>query len=459
MRVSNLILPEVRDLLRAQPGELRELAQEMHPADMADVVMQLDDELALVALKNLSTADAARVVENLPLPRRADLFALLPADYAALVAGDMNADDRADLFGRLPAPAASEVLARLDIEEKTELQRLLRYPPTSAGGLMTTELVAVPEASTVEQAIGHLRQHAPEMGTLHDAYVVDPRGALVGALSLRNLVLAKPDAKVSEVMDENVWSVAPLTDQEEVARIFDKYDLLALPVIDERRHILGIVTVDDVVDVIKEEASEDIQKHGGMEAIDAPYLSVRIASMIRKRAGWLSVLFLGEMLTASAMTYFEKQISRAVVLALFVPLIISSGGNSGSQASSLLIRALALGEVKLADWWRVMSREILSGLFLGGVLGILGFLRIVLWPWRQVQYGEHYGLLGLTVACALVGTVTFGTLVGSMLPLILHRLGFDPASASAPFVATLVDVTGIVIYFGVATLALTGVLL
>lgn len=458
MRVASLILPEVRDLLRTEPAEIRELAEEIHPADLAEVIDQLDDELALVALKNLSAIHAARVIALLPLARQADLFERLGVAYGALVADEISPDDRADLFGRLSPDVASAVLAAMDVEEKTNLQRLLKYPPTSAGGLMSTEYVALPAETTVERAIDRIREVVPAIRTVHEAYAADERGALAGSVSLKDLVLAKPGTPLAQVMKAKPITVGPLTDQEEVARIISKYDLVALPVVDERRHVLGVVTVDDVVDVIKEEASEDIQKMGGMQALEEPYLQTGLSAMLRKRAGWLSALFLGELLTATTMGYFEHQLARALVLALFIPLIISSGGNSGGQASTLVIRAMALGEVRPGDWWRVVRRELATGLALGSVLGALGFLRVVVGQAAAHSYGEQYLPLAITVAVSLVGVVLLGTLAGSTLPLLLQRLGFDPASASAPFVATMVDVAGLVIYFTVASAILHGVL-
>ena len=290
-------------------------------------------------------------------------------------------------------------------------------------------------------------------------YVLDAEQRLLGVVSFRELFSAPPDKHVRDVMHTEVTTMPPDLDQEAVANLFAKSNLMAIPVVDADGRIQGIVTVDDVVDVVREEATEDIQKIGGTEALDAPYLQVSLREMVRKRAGWLLALFLSEMLTASAMASYEDQIARAVVLALFIPLIISSGGNSGSQATTLVIRAMALGHVRLQDWWRVMRREIASGLALGLILGVVGLCRILLWPTRRTVYGEHYGLVALTVACSLVGIVLWGALAGSMLPLILRRLGFDPASASAPFVATLVDVTGITIYFTVASFILSGTLL
>jgi len=313
---------------------------------------------------------------------------------------------------------------------------------------------------TVDEAIGYLRMQARQsVETINYAYVLDSDQHLLGVMSLRELFTAPGDRQVADVMRTDLVSAAEDTDQEEIGQLFSRYDLIAVPVLDPEGRMKGIVTVDDIVDVVEQEATEDIQKMGGSEALDAPYLQVGMLSMVRKRAGWLSALFLGELLTATAMGYYEKEIARAAVLAIFVPLIISSGGNSGSQATTLIIRALALSEVRLRDWWRVFRRELVAGLGLGAILGALGYTRIVIWQKAFGTYGAHGFLIAFTVAMSLVGVVLWGTLIGSSLPFVLRRLGFDPASASAPFVATLVDVTGLIIYFSVASLILRGTLL
>jgi magnesium transporter len=313
---------------------------------------------------------------------------------------------------------------------------------------------------TADEAISYLHKQARErVETIYYVYVLDAQQRLVGVVSFRQLFEAPGSMKVRDLMQTEVVTVAEQMDQEDVGLLFARHSLLAIPVVDADRHMKGVVTVDDIVDVVQEEATEDIQKIGGMEALDEPYLDIGLFRMIRKRAGWLSALFMSETLTATAMGYYEHEIARAVVLALFIPLIISSGGNSGSQASTLVVRAMALGEVRLRDWWRVMRREFAAGLALGSILGMIGLLRILLWPTRAALYGEHYILIALTVACSLVGIVLWGTISGSMLPLMMRRLGFDPASASAPFVATLVDVTGLIIYFTVASVILYGTLL
>jgi magnesium transporter len=369
-------------------------------------------------------------------------------------------DDAADLLQSAPAPQRDGLSALLDEPTRKEVSALLAYAEDEAGGLMNPRYARVRPDMTVDEAISYLHKQARErVETLYYAYAADEQQRLLGVVSFRQLFVAKSDKKVRDIMVTNVVTVSAELDQEEVSRIFAKNDLMAIPVVDPDGRMKGIVTADDIVDVVQEEATEDIQKFGGMEALEEPYLQIAFVRMAKKRGGWLAALFLGEMLTASAMAYFEDEIARAVVLALFVPLIISSGGNSGSQASTLVIRAMALGEVRIRDWWRVVRRELAVGLALGAMLGVIGFFRIVAWQAVSPIYGPHYLRVAETVFFSLIGVVTFGTLAGSVLPFILRKLGFDPASASAPFVATLVDVTGLVIYFTVGSLMLRGTLL
>jgi magnesium transporter len=419
-------------------------------------------------------AGAARVVAALPfdlavqlldepeLDRRSDIFELLDESRAIPLIEALASDQQVDLFRTLKEADRARLFHVLDAPTRDALKLLLAFPRTSAGGLMTTEFVGVPATWTVDQ----VRRHVSEVGrakeTVYAIYVLHPRDQrLLTVVSLREIMLADAGRRVDTLaVGRRPISVGPLVDREDVARLISKYNLLAIPVLDSAGRVLGIVTVDDVIDALISELSEDVQKFGGMAAVDEPYLQIGLGQMVRKRAGWLSALFLGEMFTAAAMGHFEHEIGRAVVLALFIPLIISSGGNSGSQATSLIIRAMALQEVRLRDWWRVATREILAGLALGVILGAIGFLRIVLWQrlgWYD--YGAHPLLIASTVAFSLVGVVLFGSFAGSMLPFVLRRVGFDPASASAPFVATLVDVTGLVIYFSVALLLLRGTLL
>ena len=383
-----------------------------------------------------------------PLPTRRSLMRFLPPDDAADVVQEASTEDRHSLLALLDEPTRKEVVA------------LLAYAEDDAGGLMSPRYARLRPEMSVDEAISYLRRQTRQhVESVYYLYVLDAEQHLLGVVSFRDLFSAQPDKRVRDVMHTDVVTVPEDMDQEAVSKLFAEHNFLAMPVVDAERRVKGIVTVDDIVDVVQEEATEDIQKLGGMEALDAPYLSIGFGAMLRKRGGWLSVLFLSEMLTASAMAVFEKEIARAVVLALFVPLIISSGGNSGSQASTLVVRALALGELTLRDWWRVIRREFMAGLSLGLILATIGFCRIMAWQAVFHLYGEHYFLIASTVAFSLIGVVMFGTMAGSMLPLLLRRLGFDPASASAPFVATLVDVTGIVIYFSVASVILSGTLL
>jgi magnesium transporter len=374
----------------------------------------------------------------------------------------MSADRAADVIRDMPDPPRTALVRRAGAETAGELKRLLAYPEHTAGALMTTEFVGVPSNWTVARTLDHIRRVERTRETVYAIYVYDPgTRQLVQAVSLRRLITGEPGAPVLSVAPSTEpITVTPLVDREDVARLISRYDLLAVPVIDDDRHVIGIVTVDDVIDAMVAEATEDVQKFGGMEALDRPYMQIGFLSMIKKRAGWLCALFLSEMLTASAMQGFEGELEKALVLTLFIPLIMSSGGNSGSQATSLIIRALALRQVRLRDWWRVALRELPAGILLGAILGVIGVARIGLWQVLGFyDYGEHWMLVALTVGATLIGIVTFGSLTGSMLPFALQRIGFDPASASAPFVATLVDVTGLVIYFSVAMVILRGTLL
>jgi magnesium transporter len=462
MRLASLIGPELLELVEETPEELLGVLDEIHPEDMAEICTDLDEDRFSRLIANLPPDYLAELLPRLPEERQAELTEILGARSVALIATEMAADDRADFFSVLPASLGAPVLeelGRVDPEVAEDVEALVQWPADSAGGLMTTDYLTVPAKIRLSQAIEEIRKDADRAETVDSVYVVDSEGRLLGVLTLRQLLLSKPEQAVEEVMLEHVISVRPETDQEQVAKVLGKYDLHTLPVVGENGMLLGLITSDDVFDVIAEEQAEDAQKMGGMEALDAPYLKIGFTSMVKKRAGWLAALFLGEMLTATAMAFFEDEIARAVVLALFVPLIISSGGNSGSQASTLVIRAMALDEVRLGDWWRVIRRELGAGLVLGLVLGTIGLFRILVWQAVSPTYGEHYVLVALTVFGSLIGVVTFGTLAGSLLPFILRRLGFDPASASAPFVATLVDVTGLVIYFSVASTLLRGTLL
>jgi magnesium transporter len=457
-----LLAPDILALLDEAPDTVAAETEELHAADLADIAETMERADVARLLKVLPPARAADVLEYLEEDLRTELLEeMTPREAAALVT-EMTPDDRADALEELEEESIDEILSEIPAEAREETEKLLAYDPDSAGGLMTTEFVSVPEDMTVEDALAGVRRIARggRREAMYNIYATAADGRVKGVMSLRELLAAPEGAKVSDVAWGEVVSVLPDADRETVARLTRNYDLVAIPVVDEGLHILGVVTVDDVIDALVEEHTEDSQKFGGMEALDEPYMQISVLGMIRKRAPWLGVLFVGEMLTASAMQYFELELQKAIVLTLFIPLIMSSGGNSGSQATSLIIRAMALGEVRLRDWWRVAMRELPSGIILGGILGAIGFARIMAWQSMGLyDYGQHYFLLAVTVAFALTGIVTFGSLAGSMLPFLLKRIGFDPASASAPFVATLVDVTGLSIYFTVALLILRGTLL
>jgi magnesium transporter len=387
------------------------------------------------------------------------LLLSLPQGERRLYMRLLAPDDAADLIQESAKRQRQYLLDLLDDKTKNEVKALLAFREDIAGGLMNPRFARLRPDATIDEAISYLRQQLGHVETIHYAYVLDENQTLLGVVALKDLVAADPKKTVKDVMTTKIYSVSPTTEQSEIAHLLTQHGIKAVPVVDKNRHMQGIVTTDDLIDVLREEDTEDIQKLGGMEALDGPYLETGFLAMIRKRAGWLVILFLGEMLTATAMNHFEHEIERAVVLSLFIPLLISSGGNSGSQATSLIIRALALREVRLKDWWRVISREVAAGVMLGAILGVVGLARILIWQAFWHTYGEHYLLIALTIAFSLLGVVTFGTLAGSMLPFILRKCGLDPASASAPFVATLVDVTGLVIYFTVAKIILTGTLL
>jgi magnesium transporter len=437
--------PDVAE--RLSPEDLLEAWQLLVPEDRLESFRALPRPEAEDLFLSLSARDQAEIVRSLPPPERRSWMRLLPPD------------DCADLVQEIPHEGREDLLSLLDDNTRKDVNGLLAYAEDDAGGLMNPRYVRVRPDMSVDEAITYLRRQAAGVGALNYAYAIDQDQKLRGVISFRKLLAARPEQHVSEVMQTDLVTVPEKMDQEEVSRLFSTYRFIAFPVVDDQGHMKGVVTLDDIVDVVREEATEDIQKIGGTAPIDAPYLAISITEMVKKRAGWLAALFIGETLTATAMGYFEAEIAHAVVLALFVPLVISSGGNSGSQATTLVIRAMALGEVRLRDWWRVVQREFISGLSLGLILASIGVVRILLWQALFHTYGQHHLLIALSVAASLVGVVLWGTLVGSMLPFLLRRLGADPASASAPFVATLVDVTGLIIYFSMAKIILSGTLL
>ncbi len=432
---------------------------DIRTGDAVEIINQLDTDNAIAVIAQLSHDDAVRLLDQPELEDASSIIATLPANIASQLLDGMSADRATDVFQELEDSDRARLFPILLPETKTALKKLMGYPPNTAGSLMTTELISVPSNWNVGQTLEHIRKVERTRETVYAIYVVDPTTkTLLGVVSLRRLIIRDPsDPILSIAREDEPITISPMANREDVARLFRKHDLLAVPVVDESRHIIGIVTVDDVLDAMTEEASEAAYKFAGMEALDKPYMRIGFGGMLKKRGGWLAILFLSEMLTASAMQFFEGELEKAVVLSLFIPLIMSSGGNSGSQATSLIIRALALQEVRLRDWWRVALRELPTGLALGSFLGLIGVVRIATWQVAGIyDYGEHWMLIAATVGMALVCIVTFGSLTGSMLPFALKRLGFDPASASAPFVATLVDVTGLVIYFSVAVVILSG---
>jgi len=460
---TDLVIASVRRLLRVgATSNLLNLLQKRHPVDIAEILRALNDHERRAAVDAMAAADprlAMQVVAELGVDMGAALFASRPAREIVRLLQELAPDDAAALIDRFPEPLADEVREQMRGQHPTaEIAEVLGHREGTAGRIMNPRVFALPEDTTAGEAVNAIQQ----LGGIEMSfylYVIDERRHLVGVVSLRRLLLVPSQARLKDIMTTDVISVGVDTPEEEVARKVSSYHLLAVPVVDDENKLVGTVTVDDVIEVIRDTTTEEFQKLGGLEALDEPYVSTPMLTLVKKRARWLVVLFLGEMLTATAMGYFEREIARAVVLALFVPLVISSGGNSGSQAASLIIRALAVGEVTLRDWWRIMRREVLSGLALGVILGSVGFIRVSLWQQLFGTYGAHWFLIALTVLFALVGVVMWGTIAGSMLPFLMKRLGADPATSSAPFVATLVDVTGLVIYFTVAATILRGTLL
>jgi len=457
-----LVAPDILELLEESPGAIAAEVEELHPADLADVAELMSRAQVAQFLAALPAARAADVLEYLDEELRTAVLEEMPTAQASALVSQMTPDDRTDVLEEIDEDVAEEIVSGLPADARAETERLRQFDPDTAGGLMTTEFVSVSSAASVDDTLEAVRALARSgrKEATYAIYAADEHGRLAGVLSLRELLGAAPGARIADVAWTEVVSVGPDSHRQDVAQLTANYDLIAVPVVSESGHLMGVVTVDDVIDVIQEEQTEDIQRLGGMEALDEPYTSIGFWQMIRKRGGWLTVLFVGQFFTASAMQSFGSELQKALVLSLFIPLIVSSGGNSGSQATSMIIRAMALGEVTLKDWWRVALRELPTGLTLGALLGVLGFGRIVVWQRLDLwDYGEHYVLLAMTVGLAVVGVVAFGSLIGSMLPFLLRRLGLDPASASAPFVATLVDVTGLIIYFMVAVLLLSGTLL
>lgn len=444
MRLSSLLVPDLEETLKHDPAQAAQIAEELHASDLAELIDGLPDESAVLMLGALPEDVAATALDSIHGARRADLFQRLDRARAARIADAMSPDERVDLFQALPEDVSADLLIRMPKAASADVRELLRYPENTAGGRMTTQFVTLPPHLTVERGIDEVRRLAEAKETINEVYVVDPNGTLLGALSLRALVLARAGQPLSAVMDADVVSVPPEMDQEDVARLFEHYDLLAVPVVDQTRKLLGIVTVDDVVTVLKEEQAEDIQKLGAVRPIEEGYFETDFWMFVRKRAVWLIVIFMGEILTASVLEHYEAARHAFSAIEVFIPLIISSGGNTGSQASALVIRGLAMGEFAVGDAVRILGREVRMGLVLGGILGTIGLLRAI--------FVGHSGGGGMAAAVglALVACVTFGSVAGALLPLLIKRLGFDPAVSSGPFIASLVDVAGIVIYLRIA---------
>jgi magnesium transporter len=472
---AELLIPEVVELIREGAySELRSALHYVNPADVADIFASIEPADAAVAFRFLQRDDAGDVFAFLPPETQERLVQELGAEGARRIIENMSVDDRAKLLDELPPEAAQRLVATLSPEDRKVTQAILGYPPESVGRIMSPDYISLRPEWTVQQAIDHIRKVGRDAEIITYVYVTDAQGRLLDDLHIRQLLLAPPEAGLRSIMNERYVTLQATHDREEAVRLMARYDRVALPVVDSRGHLVGIVTYDDVADVAEQETTEDIQKMGGMEALDEPYSTIPITRLVRKRITWLAVLFVGEMFTQTAMAGFEDDLKRAAVLSTFVPLIVSSGGNSGSQATSLIIRALAVGEITLKDWWRVFRRELAAGSMLGLGLGLIGILRIHLWGWlgwfhqrdaagairpdsQAVQ--SHYHLLAVAIGVSVLGVVLWGTVIGSMLPFVLKKCRLDPATSSAPFVATLVDVVGVLIYLTAATLLLRGTLL
>lgn len=442
-------------LEKGEPDEIKQFLDQQNISDVAELIYTLPEHDASIIMF-MSIHRASGVFKILETPTQQDIIQKLPPGKTAELLNELPPDDRTALLEDLPSGVVRELIKLLNPDERKITLSLLGYPENSVGRLMTPDYVYVYEKNTVSEVLGIIRRVGKNSETIDVIYVINEKGELLDDIRIREFILAQPDKKVSELMDDRVIALNAYDDQELANEAFKMNNRVALPVVSNSNKLLGIVTIDDILWVASEEFSEDMQKIGGTQALDQPYLEMPLFALFRKRVGWLAVLFLGELLTASVMNYFEAEIGKVLVLVTFIPLIISSGGNSGSQASTLIIQAMAVGEISLKDWWRVMRREIISGIMLGAVLGLIGFIRIFIWnSIRPNLYGPHWDLIGFTVAFTLLGVVLWGSLCGSMLPMILKRLGADPAVSSAPFVATLVDVTGLIIYFSMAFLILS----
>lgn len=454
------MLVEQTELLLAE-GDAQRLKEYLDELNISDVEALIDElpEYGPAFIETLSINRAVHVFGILDFPTQERIFKKLSGTKISELINEMPPDDRTAFLSELKGDVVKQLIILLPQSERKEALALLGYPEDSVGRLMTPDYITVKQHWTITRVLDHVRKYGKDSETIDVLYVIDKNGELLDDIRIRNILLADPETRVRDLIDNRLIALNANDPQEEAINVFRMNNRVALPVVDDQGIMLGIVTIDDILWLANEEYTEDMQRIGGSEALDEPYLDVSILHLVRKRAGWLVVLFLGQLLTATVMEHYESQLASAVMLFMFIPLIISSGGNTGSQASTLIIQAMALGEVTLADWWRVMRREILSGILLGLILGLLGFIRILSWQTFANAYGEYWLLIGVVVSLSLMGVVLWGSLVGSMLPFLLRKLGADPASSSAPFVATLVDVTGLIIYFTVATLVLAGILL
>ena len=458
--LSKLLMPEIESLIAERKlSILKEILVDWTPADIADLIVDLPEQDKVIVFRVIPADLATDTFEHLEFDTQEELLKAMGNEEVASILNDMSPDDRTALLEELPGTYAKRLIQLLSADERKIAQTLLGYPENSVGRLMTPDYIAVKQDWLVGETLEYIRKNGEDSETLNVIYVIDDKGKLIDDIRIREVILSPLDKIISDLMDENFTALNVHDDQEKAVELFKKYDRVALPVVDNYGILIGIVTVDDVLDVAEEEATEDIQKIAGVSALEEPFPTIPIFSMVRKRAIWLTILFVAQILTAVAMGFFGDEISKAVVLSIFIPLVISSGGNSGSQAATLVIRAMAVGEIALSDWWLIMRREILSGFMLGSILGIIGFLQVAILTNVFHIISSHWVLIGITVFFSLIGIVLWGTISGSMLPFILKKLGADPATSSAPLIATLCDVTGLVIYFSVAMLILSGTLL
>lgn len=458
--LSKLLQPEIQSLIAERKlSTLKEILSDWTPADIADLIIDLSEQEQVIIFRLLSNELAADTFENLEVETQKGLLKAMAKSEVTAILNEMDPDDRTALLEDLPSAAVKQLIQLLSVEERIIARTLLGYPENSIGRLMTPDYIAVKPEWTVGESLDYIRENAEDSETLNVIYVIDDRGKLIDDIRIREIILSPVNKLISDLMDDQFVELNVYDDQEEAVEVFKKYDRIALPVIDKFGVLIGIVTVDDMLDVAEEEATEDIHKLAAVEAFEEPYPTIPLLDMVKKRAVWLAILFVAQILTAIVMGYFESEISKAVVLSIFIPLIISSGGNSGSQAATLVIRAMAVGDITLSDWWQIMRREILAGLTIGFILGLLGFLEVALIANFSTAIGAHWILVGITISLSIIGIVLWGTLSGSMLPFILKRFGADPATSSTPLVTTIVDIAGLVIYFTIAILVLSGTLL